>query len=694
MLRYINNFITQTFTSVSIPNIQVSDIIEVLILTILIYQLAKRIADTRILTVVKGILILLGFYGVLAIAELSVLASIFKWFILVCLICIILAIQPDLRKIMESAGSKNYVKEFISWWKRDKVKGIDLEFNDNTLDALVEACEQMSKTKTGALIVFELDTPLKDIVATGIKLDALITKQLLIQIFEKNTPLHDGAVVIKGDRIESATCYLPLSNNLKINKDLGTRHRAGIGVTEQVDCFVLIISEETGSISWVQNGNIHHKVAIKDLRNILTKIQHRKGYVKKKVDVVKKASKLDFKAIGIAFAVALFTWLTILNIIDPVKTRQITGLNVQVINEEAITSIDQTYEIVDGDIISVTIKGKRSVVDSITKNDIKAIADLEELSKVYAVPIEIKLNNGLDEYITVTYKSKNTMKIKLDSIAEKVVTLEYETTGGISDKCFIDSISSNKESITIKGANSIISTIDRVVLPVDISGYTKSFRSTVKPIIYDRNGKDISSEKLELSERSFDVAVEMLSAKTVPINVNIMNSGLDKCKILNYISEKDKVTVGGTDENLNNLDLINIDVDISQDIKGITSNKLIKTIDITEYISENYRIASENAKLNITIDIETPIEKDIKVKSEDIEVKNVSNKLTGTVKNAEYTLKLRGYKEDLDRLDLEYYISLKGKHAGSGEVELQIKELSDDIEIINTPLIKYELKEK
>ena len=694
MLDYINNFITQIFTSVSIPNIQMSDIVEILILTVLIYQLAKRIADTRILTVVKGIMLLLGLYGVLALAELSVLASLFKWFIVICLICIILAIQPDLRKIMESAGSKNYVKEVIAWWKRDKDKEVELEFSENTLEALIDACEQMSKTKTGALIVFELDTPLKDIVATGIKLDAMITKQLLIQIFEKNTPLHDGAVVIKGDRIESATCYLPLSNNLKINKDLGTRHRAGIGVTEQVDCFVLIVSEETGSISWVQDGNIHHKVALKDLRNILTKIQHRKGYVKKKVDVVKKASKMDFKAIGIALVVALSTWLIILNIIDPVKTRQITNVDVQVVNEEAITSIDQTYEIIDGNTISITIKGKRSVVDSITRDDIKAIADLEELSKVYAVPIEIRLKNGLDEYVSVVYKSKNTMKIKLDNIAEKVVKLEYETTGGISEKCFIDSISSNKESITIKGANSIISTIDKVVLPVNISGYTQSFNSTVKPVIYDRNGKDISSEKLELSERSFNVTVEMLSAKSVPINVNIMNSGLDKCKIINYIPEKNSVIVGGTEDDLDNLELITLNVDISQDIKDITSNRLIKTIDMTEHISENYKIAVENAKLNITIDIETPIEKEIKIKSEDIVVNNVSNKLKSIIKSAEYNLKLKGYKQDLERLDLGYYISLKGKQAGSGEVELQIKGLDGNIEIINKPSIKYELKEK
>lgn len=694
MLDYINNFITQIFTSVSIPNIQMSDIVEILILTVLIYQLAKRIADTRILTVVKGIMILLGLYGVLALAELNVLASLFKWFIVICLICIILAIQPDLRKIMESAGSKNYVKEVLAWWKRDKDKEVELEFSENTLEALIDACEQMSKTKTGALIVFELDTPLKDIVATGIKLDAMITKQLLIQIFEKNTPLHDGAVVIKGDRIESATCYLPLSNNLKINKDLGTRHRAGIGVTEQVDCFVLIVSEETGSISWVQDGNIHHKVALKDLRNILTKIQHRKGYVKKKVDVVKKASKMDFKAIGIALVVALSTWLIILNIIDPVKTRQITNVDVQVINEEAITSIDQTYEVIDGNTISITIKGKRSVVDSITRDDIRAIADLEELSKVYAVPIEIRLKNGLDEYVSVVYKSKNTMKIKLDNIAEKVVKLEYETTGGISEKCFIDSISSNKESITIKGANSIISTIDKVVLPVNISGYTQSFNSTVKPVIYDRNGKDISSEKLELSERSFNVTVEMLSAKSVPINVNIMNSGLDKCKIINYIPEKNSVIVGGTEDDLDNLELITLNVDISQDIKDITSNRLIKTIDMTEHISENYKIAVENAKLNITIDIETPIEKEIKIKSEDIVVNNVGNKLKSTIKSDEYNLKLKGYKQDLERLDLEYYISLKGKQAGSGEVELQIKGLDGNIEIINTPLIKYELKEK
>lgn len=693
MLDYINDFIAKTFTVVNVPNIQLVDILEIIILAVLIYQITKRIADTRIFVVAKGILILLALYGLLIITHLDVLASIFQWFIVICLICIVLACQPEIKKIMESTGSKNYITEFINWWKRDKDKHQYLEFSDDTLEALIEACEQMSKAKTGALIVFELDTPLKDIVATGIKLDALITKQLLIQIFEKNTPLHDGAIVIKHDRIESATCYLPLSNNLNINKDLGTRHRAGIGVTEQVDCFVLIVSEETGAISYVQDGKIRHKVSSKELRLMLGRLQHRKDYKKKTFENVRNIRFKNMKTKTIAFFGGILVWFAVLSIIDPVTTRRFTGISVDVINGDAITSTEQTYEILDNEDISLIVKGRRSVIDDITTDDIEAVADINDMSKVYNVPIRVKLVNGYENYAEITYKSNDNLKIMIDTISEKVLKIEYEQLGTVSDGTYISNIKASTDVITIKGANSVVSTIDKVILPINIDGQMKSFNITVNPLIYDRNGEQIPYNKVELSETNFDVTVQMLNTKNVKLNINIMNNDEKQYRVVKYTVEKEDITIGANDDILETIEDINIELDISEDIENITSNKLVKTIDLVDYMPEGVVVANQNTKLNLDIEIETPIEKDIRINVDNIEIKRLSSKVSCDIVDKEYTLKLKGYEEDLkniEKSDIGLVLDLEYSTKGSSK-ELLVELYNDTIEIVSIPIIEYTL---
>lgn len=704
MLDYINEFISSTFTFVNIPNIHTGDIIEILIISILMYQLTKRIVDTRLFTVAKGILILMIVYGILIITHLDVLASIFQWFMILCVICIILASQPEIKRIMESTGSKNYVKEFIGWWKRDKDSVRQLEFSNETIDALVEACDQMSKTKTGALIVIELDTTLQDIIATGIKLDALITKQLLIQIFEKNTPLHDGALVIKHDRIASATCYLPLSNNLNINKDLGTRHRAGIGVTEQADCLVLIVSEETGSISYVQNGIIKHKVSLKELRNILVKTQLRKVPVKKKhFENVRDLRVKNIKTKLIAFIGGIVIWFTVLNVIDPVTTRRISDISVDVINGNVIESTDQTYEIIDNTNISILIKGRRSIIDNINNSDIRAFADIEDMSKVYNVPININLLNGYSEYAEVTYKSKDNIKIMIDSISEKVAKVEYEQTGALLEGTYINNISTPNEVVTIKGANSVVSTIDKVVLPINVTGKIESFDVITKPLIYDRNGDQIPLDKLDISCTEFNVNVEMLNTKSVKLNIGILDSKDDSYRILEFNPEKDEITIGASDDILNELKELKIDLDITEDIQNITSNKLVKTIDIKDYISDDMVVASSNSKININIEIETPIETEVKVDVNSIEVKGLSSKYDCDLVDNKYTLVIKGYEKELTEKiirNLIFSIDLGYSTNSAGEEDL-IVDVNNKVdlgeiyfEVMSIPVVEYELSKK
>ena len=150
--------------------------------------------------------------------------------------------QPELRKALENLGGKNVLGKLFDFGKVEENK-----FSDHTIDELIKACYAMGKVKTGALIVIEDEILLNEYVRTGIDIDAIISSQLLINIFEKNTPLHDGAVIVRGDRVVSATCYLPLSDSMTLSKDLGTRHRAAVGISEVSDSLTIVVSEETSN---------------------------------------------------------------------------------------------------------------------------------------------------------------------------------------------------------------------------------------------------------------------------------------------------------------------------------------------------------------------------------------------------------------------------------------------------------------
>ena len=162
-----------------------------------------------------------------------------------------------------------------------------------TLNEIISACFEMGRAKTGALIVIQAESPLEEYERTGITVDGIVTSQLLVNIFEHNTPLHDGAVIIRGDRVQSATCYLPLSDNRSLSKDLGTRHRAGVGISEVTDALVIIVSEETCKVSVAQNGELFRCLDVIDLRRKLERIQDKKEGKPKRLGKNKGEGKKD-----------------------------------------------------------------------------------------------------------------------------------------------------------------------------------------------------------------------------------------------------------------------------------------------------------------------------------------------------------------------------------------------------------------
>jgi len=258
------------FLSMANLTITVVDIIEILIISFLFYHILLWIKSTRAWNLFKGIMVILAFVLLAALFQMSTILWIAENTLNVGLLALVVIFQPELRKALENLGDKNIITSLFGSNKTDGKK-----FSDHTIDELIKAVYAMGKVKTGALIVLEDEILLNEFIRTGIDVDALVSSQLLINIFEKNTPLHDGAIILRGDRVVSATCYLPLSDSLSLSKDLGTRHRAAVGVSEVSDSLTIIVSEETGNVSIALRGQIYRNVDADFLREKLQFVQNR-----------------------------------------------------------------------------------------------------------------------------------------------------------------------------------------------------------------------------------------------------------------------------------------------------------------------------------------------------------------------------------------------------------------------------------
>lgn len=259
------------FASVSLPvSIGVIDIVQILLIAIFVYYLVVWVKNTRAYMLLQGVLLVVLFLVAAAIFRMDTILWIFKQMSVVAITGVIVIFQPELRRVLEQLGEKQMLSTLIPF---DSSKSTDERISDRTIGELIHAAYAMGEVKTGALIVVEQNIILKEYEKTGIAMDSLISSQLLINIFEHNTPLHDGAVIIRNNRIVAATCYLPLSENLGLNKSLGTRHRAGVGISEVSDSLTIIVSEETGKISYAMGGRIYTGVTPGELREQLNKLK-------------------------------------------------------------------------------------------------------------------------------------------------------------------------------------------------------------------------------------------------------------------------------------------------------------------------------------------------------------------------------------------------------------------------------------
>ena len=245
------------------------DVAEILIIAVLLYYTLVWMKTTRAWILLKGLIVILAFLLLAYFFRMTTILWMAQNVLGFAVTALIVVLQPELRKALEELGKKNIISSVLPF---DNSHRVNEEFSEKTINEITKACVEMGKVRTGALIVIEQKVSLRDYERTGIDVDGIVTSQLLSNIFEHNTPLHDGAVIIQGNRVVSATCYLPLSDNLGLSKELGTRHRAGVGISEITDSLTIIVSEETGKISVAYEGELERNLDADSLRDRMHKI--------------------------------------------------------------------------------------------------------------------------------------------------------------------------------------------------------------------------------------------------------------------------------------------------------------------------------------------------------------------------------------------------------------------------------------
>ncbi len=260
-------------------------VIDLSIVSYVVYKLIVLVRETRAMQLVKGIIVLLIAAQVSRLLELKTIAYLLNATFQYITFALVVLFQPELRRALEQIGRSKF-KDFFSFDEESTTVQIAA-----TVEDIVKASTELAKSYTGALIVIERKTRLGEIINTGIKIDSDISAELLINIFTPNTPLHDGAVVIRGNKIAAAACFLPLTDNPNLSKELGTRHRAALGITEVSDSIAVVVSEETGKISFALNGGLTRNLTPDTLRKALNKNLLEKGQTNKKLALWKVKSK-------------------------------------------------------------------------------------------------------------------------------------------------------------------------------------------------------------------------------------------------------------------------------------------------------------------------------------------------------------------------------------------------------------------
>lgn len=614
------------------PKLGISDILEIAIIVFATYKLIERTKYTRTWTIIKGILFFFVFYLISCIFSFNIIEYVFENAVTLLGFTIIGLFQPELRRIFEQLGNKNFSKPIFSFGKK---KEKHKNFSDNTIKELTNAAFSLGAAKTGALIVIEKQTPLDEYISTGIPINGKITSSLLINIFEKNTPLHDGAVIIRNDEIVSATCYLPLSNDPQISKTLGTRHRAAIGINEAVDCFVIVVSEETGAVSIVRNRKLLHNISKENFENELTKLQETNYNL---INIPQKKShkeffKRNFKNKIAALIVGVLLWFTLMNISDPISTKSFYDIPINVSNAQNLKDINKTYSIQENQTISVVLKGHRSLLDTMSKDDITTSVDVTKLSSINTSEINIDVKSGLE----VISSSQKTVDVEIDDIAHAEWPVEVEQTGTVLKEHWINKIKLDNETLLISGPKTLLNKINQVKVSVDITNKKDGDKTTVTPVLYDKNGDIMDNSKFSFNSDSITATILLYKTKTVPVKITTTDEEGSQGIVKDISFSPEEITIAGPDDILNKTNTLNISIPVKIDITNNNSSEMSKTININDYLPKDVILASKDEKVVINITFTPYAKKEVTLKTSSIKILGLKNNYKVTFSEDTFT---------------------------------------------------------
>ena len=608
----------------------ISDIIQILIIFYALYYIIKSIRNTRAWILAKGIGIVYIIYSIVVLLRLNTVEYIMQQLFSLTAVAIIIMFQPELQKLFESLGKQDF-KTWYNKIKKDKNKEFKL-LHDETIDEIVEGCKKMAAVKTGVLLVIERDIPLENVINSGIDINADVTGALLIKIFEKNTPLHDGAVVIKNNKVRAATCYLPLSKNPEIQKSLGTRHRAGIGISETTDALVVIVSEETGEISFCENGKINHGISPEMLKKKLQAIGNKPTVEQEKSKhSIVSVNKISTKVI--VAIVSIMLWVSITNSQDAVVTTTIKNVPVSITNANVLDKIGQTYKVTSGKTVDIKITGRRSVVSSINQSDLIAEADFRKMSQVYSVPIQVsskKHNNELE----INTTNDDVMTLKLENIVEKELTLEVVVKGKPKNGSYIVPDELGTDRIKVSAPETKVKSMKRAKLVIDVDGKSNDFITFATPIIEKSDGKAVDMSGVNLSDKSVRVSMKAYKTKEVRLVLNTYSSSDNEMyKLLEYKFEKNRISIAGEENTLKSIKNISVDIDLSTSDDSATSI----IIDTQQYLPEGTMLVNnDDNQIELKIKADKYLKESIPLTRSRLTINGLNNRKLKIDKMPEY----------------------------------------------------------
>lgn len=391
---------------------------------------------------------------------------------------------------------------------------------------------------------------------------------------------------------------------------------------------------------------------------------------------------------------AVMTWVVIINLADPVTTKNFNGLEVEVRNQNAITSINQVYEVVEGSTVDFTVKGKASVVKNLKLSDFIAYADLSQLSPVYATDIVVTCNKT--DAIEIESYNKM-MVVKLEDIDSKNVQVSVETTGDAADGYYVGDFEVKPNMITVSGAASRISKLSSIKIKVNVDGAKKSFSTRLAPVAYDEDGNMIDSKYLTFTNNDqivdgIDIDVSIFNTKTIPVLLDISGEPAQGFVYNNnYEYTPQTITIGGPGKRLSKIDSITIPVDITDAEEQYETNISMQT-----YLPDSVKIVGDE-EVSVRVLFDEILTKNITLSVNDIELRNVPEGKAAefTDANATVSLVLKGTKEQIGKFNKDTigaYIDLKNKDLGVFYVQPECSEVADDLFETRPGTIKVELK--